>query len=78
MVYMYIIEFHTIIIFTSFPCSFRPPSRALVAYHKERSGMALHDVVGINCEQGTTTDIKVQVPSVWTQGCMLDNDECII
>ena len=29
-------------------------------------------------EQGATTDIKTQVPSIWAKGCMLDNCDCII
>ena len=39
-------------------CSFGPPSRALVAYHPERSGMPLHDAVGIKCENDAKTDIN--------------------
>ena len=33
---------------TALPCS--------GGYHKERGGMTLHDVVGINCKKGATTE----------------------
>ena len=33
---------------TALPCS--------DGYHLERSGMPLHDVVGINCEKGATSE----------------------
>ena len=32
------------------------PSHALVAYHLERGMMPLHDAVGVNSENGTTTE----------------------
>ena len=33
---------------TTLPCS--------GGYHMERGGMSLHDVVGINCKKGATTE----------------------
>ena len=30
--------------------------------------MPLHDAVGVNYKNGTISDIKVQVPSIWIQG----------
>ena len=35
---------------TALPCS--------GGYHLERGGMLLHDVVGINCNKGTTTEYQ--------------------
>ena len=35
---------------TALPCS--------GGYHMERGGMPLHDVVGINCKNGATMEIK--------------------
>ena len=40
-------------------------------YHMERGGKPLHDAVGINCEKGATTEIKVQVSSLWAKGRIL-------
>ena len=37
---------------------FGPPSRALVDYHLEKSGMPLHGAIVINCKQGATTEIQ--------------------
>ena len=59
--HMLMIEFHAAI-FAWFLCPFGPPFRALVAYHRERSEMLLHDAVGVNCSKVETTDIKAQVP----------------
>ena len=36
----------------------------------ERGGMPLHDVVGINCEKGATTENKAQLSSIWAKGCI--------
>ena len=52
---MYMYEFQTPI-FTWSLCSFGLPSISLVSYQLERNGMPLHDVVGVNCNKGTTTD----------------------
>ena len=75
--HMHTIEFH-VAIFVWFLCFFGPLSRALVAYHPKRCGMPLYDAIGVNCEKGATTDIKAQVPSMWAQGCMLDNCAWVI
>ena len=50
-----------------FLCSVGPPSPALVAYRRYMGGMPLHDGVGLNCEKGATTEIKVQVPGIWAK-----------
>ena len=71
------IDFHSAI-FVWFLCSFGPPSRALVIYHLYGGGMLLHDGVGVNCEKGATSDIKVQVRSIWAKGRMEDNCACVI
>ena len=39
----------------------------MVAYHLERGGMSLHDVVGVNCEMIEPNDIKAQVASIWAK-----------
>ena len=65
--HMYMIEFQAVI-FDWFLCSFGPLSRALVAYHLERGGIPLNNEFGANCERGTATDIKAQVPSIWLCG----------
>ena len=47
-------------------------------YHMERSGMLLHDAVGINCENfATKLKIKEQVSSKSTKGCLLDDCKCV-
>ena len=38
----------TVFFLTVLPCSF--------GYHMESGGMPLHDVVGINCKKGATTE----------------------
>ena len=38
------------------PAFFLPPSHALVDYYREKGGMPLHDAVGVNGENGTTTE----------------------
>ena len=49
----------------------------LVAYHLERGGLLLIGAVRVNCKMGATTDIKAQVPSVWTKRRMLDVCACV-
>ena len=72
------IEIHTAI-FACFMFPLRPPFHALVAYHMEEGGIPLNDVVGVYCKNDNLTiDIKAQVPSIWTKGCMLGNCVCII
>ena len=46
--------------------------------HLERGGMPLYDGVGINCEKGGTTEVKVQEPSKWTKGCLVGDCACVI
>ena len=36
--------------------SFGPTSCALMDYHLEKSGMRLHDAVGVNCRKGAATE----------------------
>ena len=55
-------------IFFALLCSFVPPSCVLIDYHSERGGMPLHDAVRVNNKRGATTDIKAQVPSIYTKG----------
>ena len=45
-------------------------------YHMERSGILLHDAVGISGKKGATTEIKAQVASIWAKGCTFDDCEC--
>ena len=33
--------------------------------------MPLHNVVGINCKKGTTTENQGEGVSIWAKGCML-------
>ena len=40
-------------------------------YHLENGGMPLHDVVGINCENGAITEYQGQMSNIWAKGCML-------
>ena len=49
---------------TALPCS--------GGYHIERGGMPLHDVVGINCKKGATTENQGSgVKYIWGKGCIL-------
>ena len=61
-------------IFSWFLCSFRAPSRTLVAYERKRGGMPLHNTIWVNCKN----IIKAQVPSIWAKGCMIDKCVCVI
>lgn len=47
-------------------------------YHLETGIMPLHGVVGVNCKERATTDIKAHVRSIWAKGYVLDNCMCII
>ena len=38
--------------------------------------MPLHDAVGVNCNKGATTEIKVKVSSIQAKGCMLNDCVC--
>ena len=46
--------------------------------HLERGGMLLHEGVGINCEKGETTEVKVQEPSIWAKECMVGDCVSVI
>ena len=48
---------------TALPCS--------GGYHLERGGMPLHDAVGTNCKKGASTEMNVEVSSIWAKGCTL-------
>ena len=39
----------------------------------EKGGMPSHDTVGVNCENGATADVKMQVSSIWANRLMLDD-----
>ena len=41
------------------------------SYQLERCGMPLHDAVGINCENGATTENQGAVAKYIGKGCML-------
>ena len=58
--------------------SFGRPSHALVDYHLERSGMPLHDVVGVKCKSGATTKNHGAVAGLWAKGCVLDDCVSVI
>ena len=45
--------------------------------HLKRGGLTLHDAVRINCKNYVTIDNKEQVPSIWSNGCVLDNCMCV-
>ena len=40
----------------AYPCSLSAALPCSGAYQLERGGMPLHDVVGINCKKGVTTE----------------------
>ena len=66
-------------IFSWVLCSFRTPSRALGPYTVHlKGGIPFYDGVGINCENGTTTGIKAQEPSMWAKGCMVGDCASVI
>ena len=55
---------------TALPCS--------GGYHLERGGMLLHDAVGINCNKGSSTEIKAQISSIWATGYILMIGVCYL
>ena len=61
----------------SYVFSDRPPALWRLI-QLERGGMPFHYEVGINCEKGATTEIKVQEPSIWAKGCTLVDCACTI
>ena len=52
--------------------SFGPLSLALVNYHLERSGMPLHDAVGVSCKGVQLLKIKAPVPGIRASVIWLD------
>ena len=40
--------------------------------------MPLHDAVGFNYKNGTTTDIEAHVPSIRAKGCMLNDCDSVL
>ena len=47
-------------------------------YHMERGGMPLHDVVGINCKKGATTENQGSAVKYMGLGVYLDDCVCVI
>ena len=46
-------------------------------YHIERGGMPLHDVVGINCKRGATTENRGSGVKYIGSGVYLDDCVCV-
>ena len=40
----------------------------LVTYHLEKGGMTIHDAPRVKYKKGTTTDSKMQIPSIVLRG----------
>ena len=59
------------------PVFFRTGLRCSGGSHLERSGMPLHNAVGIT-KKSVTMKIKVQVSSVWAKGCMFEDCVCYL
>ena len=55
---------------TALPCS--------GGFHIERGGMPLHDVVGINCKKGATTENQGSAIKYMAKGVYLDDCVCIL
>ena len=55
---------------TALPCS--------GGYHMEREWMPLHDVVGINCETGATTENQGSAVKYVGYGVYLDDWVCVL
>ena len=55
---------------TSLPCS--------GGYHMERGAMPLHDVVGINCKKGATTENQGSGVKYMGYGVYLDDCVCVL
>ena len=47
-------------------------------YHLERDGMPLHDVVGINCKKGATTEYQCADAKYMGYGVYVDDCVCFI
>ena len=55
---------------TALPCS--------GGYHMKRGGMPLHDVVGINCKKGATTENQGSAVKCMGYGVYLDDCVCLL
>ena len=55
---------------TALPCS--------GGYHMERGGRPLHDVVGINCKKGATTENQGPAVKYMGSGVYLDDCVCVL
>ena len=55
---------------TAIPCS--------GGYQMERGGMLLHDVVGINCKKGATTENQGSAVKYMGKGVYLDDCMCVL
>ena len=60
LVHMWMIEFNSIH-FCLTLCSFEPSSHAEVDYHLERSGIPLHDAVGVTHKTDTTAENQLAI-----------------
>ena len=61
------------------PVFFRTALSCSGGYHMERGGMPLHDVVGINCKKGATTENQGSaVKYIWAKGLYLDDCVCVL
>ena len=59
----------TVFFRTALPCS--------GGYHLERGGMPLHDAVGTNCKNGTSTENQASVVKNMGKGVYLDDCVCV-
>ena len=60
----------TVFFRTALPCS--------GGYHMERGGMPLHEVVGINCKKGATTENQDSADKYMGYGMYLDDCVCVL
>ena len=60
------------------PVFFRTARPCSGGYHMERGGMQLHDVVGINCKKGTTTENQGSAVKYMGSGVYLDDCVCVL
>ena len=60
----------TVFFRTALPCS--------GGYHMEMGGMPLHDVAGINCKKGATTENQGSLVKYIGKGVYLDDCVCVL
>ena len=60
------------------PALFRTPLPCSGGYHMERGGMPLHNVVGINCKTGATTENQGSAVKYMGKGVYLDDCVCVL